>query len=317
MTTDRPRRWRPEGGRQSSKLRLAGNRRYFSEPRLPPSVGDRQPNIGDLVEEAMTAALSGEARVDETFGEYSPLFGFCRSAVMQEGRLLEIAIERAIRATPGLSLLPARPMPIVPAAQEMLKRTPAVAIKGVRFPSRVHATETYKPDLFIINGTRHSGLILDVKRNLSSHRPQDIDRLRFRMLAVASIAPEWVAEHRGPLLVEIETAIVDGADEMSDHERGVFRLSEIDDLLGTSGAAKSIRGVREQFSRQVQDELARRCLALATPPTTTKAAGCLDEPRAHSAGDKDSTDAATPLESFAVDTEPPRRFGYARRPSLH
>ena len=83
-------------------------------------------------------------------------------------------------------------LPIVPAAQEMLKRTPADEIKGVPFPSRVHSTETYKPDLFVVNRTKHSGLILDIKRSLGSYRPQEVDRLRFRMLAVAAIAPEWV-----------------------------------------------------------------------------------------------------------------------------
>ena len=74
----------------------------------------------------------------------------------------------------------------------MLKRTPADEIKGVPFPSRVHSTETYKPDLFVVNRTKHSGLILDIKRSLGSCRPQEVDRLRFRMLAVAAIAPEWV-----------------------------------------------------------------------------------------------------------------------------
>ncbi|ESW95653.1 hypothetical protein X769_28285 [Mesorhizobium sp. LSJC268A00] len=82
------------------------------------------------------------------------------------------------------------------------------------------------------------------------------------MLAVAAIAPEWLAEHQGPLLVKIETAIVDGADLGSDPERGVFRLSEIDDLLESEGAADSIRRVREAFSGRVQDELAHRCRTL-------------------------------------------------------
>ncbi|MER8764361.1 hypothetical protein [Mesorhizobium sp. M0968] len=101
-----------------------------------------------------------------------------------------------------------------------------------------------------------SRLILDIKRSLGSYRPQEADRLRFRMLAVAAIAPEWVAEHQGPLLVKIETAIVDGADQVSDPERGVFRLSEIDELLESEGAADSIRQFREAFSGRVQDELA-------------------------------------------------------------
>jgi hypothetical protein len=175
---------------------------------------------------------------------------------MQEGRLLEDSIAMAVRRHPDLVLLPPKPMPIVPAAQEMLKRTPADQLKGVRVPARVHATETYRPDLFIVNRTRHSGLILDIKRSLASYRPQEIDRLRFRMLAVAAVAAEWVAEHQHTLLVEVETAIIDGADEVSDPERGVFRLSEIDLLLEIEGAAASISRVRQAFSSRVRAELA-------------------------------------------------------------
>jgi hypothetical protein len=268
-----------------------------------------------LVDAAMKAALAGEVRDDDTFGEYASLFGFFRSAVMQEGRLLEAAIERATQENPDLKLLPTKPMPIVPAAQEMLKRTPSDEIKGVRFPSRVHATETYKPDLFVVNCETHSGLILDIKRSLGSYRPQEVDRLHFRMLAVAAIAPEWVAEHQGPLLVKIETAIVDGADELSDPERGVFRLSEIDDLFETDGAAEFVRDVRDAFSRRVQDELARRCRMLVgnpvepdrIPDAENLAADDHSSPRAEPAS-------VIPLQT-PVTAQP--RFGYARRPNLH
>jgi hypothetical protein len=126
------------------------------------------------------------------------------------------------------------------------------------------------------------------------------------MLAVAAIAPEWVAEHQGPLLVKIETAIVDGADEMSDHDRGVFRLSEIDDLLETDGAAESIR--------RVQDELAHRCRTLAGGDVES---GKL--PDANPSADDpvppaDELASVVPLQ--APVTQQPR-FGYARRPGLH
>jgi hypothetical protein len=162
---------------------------------VPPGSSDN--DINRLVDEAMKAALAGEGRDDITFGQYAPLFGFFRSAVMQEGRLLEMAIELAVQKTPDLKLLPTKPMPIVPAAQEMLKRTPPQEIQGIRFPAKVYSKESYKPDLFVVNRTKHSGLILDIKRSLGSYRPQEVDRLRFRMLAVAAIAPEWVAEHQG------------------------------------------------------------------------------------------------------------------------
>jgi len=312
MRIDRGHFRRSEGTRRSSTVRLAGYRRHFRQSAafLPSGRSD----IDRLVEEAMKAALAGEGRDDITFGEYASLFGFFRSAVMQEGRLLEMAIEQAVQKNPDLKLLPAKPMPIVPAAQEMLKRTPSEEIKGVRFPARVHATESYKPDLFVANSTTHSGLILDIKRSLGSYGPQQLDRLRFRMLAIAAIAPEWVAEHQGPLLVRIETAIVDGADEMSDPERGVFRISEIDELLETEGAAEFIRQVREAFSGRVQDELARRCRTLAGDPVET----CRLPNANPSANDPEppSDELASVIPLHAPVMEQPR-FGYARRPGLH
>ncbi|MER9481935.1 hypothetical protein NKI74_21400 [Mesorhizobium sp. M0494] len=105
----------------------------------------------------MNAALAVEVRRDITFGEYASLFGFIRSTVMHESRLLELAIGQAVQKNPDLKLLPTTAMPIVPVAQEMLKREPSDEIKGVRFPSRVHSNETYKPDLFAVNRTKHSG----------------------------------------------------------------------------------------------------------------------------------------------------------------
>ena len=310
-------RWhgrRPEGARGSSVARSAGYRRHCRRVGSQAPKVSHQDDVGFLVDEAMKAALAGETREDSTFGDYASVFGFCRSAVMQEGRLLEDSIAQAVRRHPDLMLLPPKPMPIVPAAQEMLKRTPSDEIKGIRFPSRVHATESYRPDLFVVNRAKHSGLILDIKRSLLSYRPQEVDRLRFRMLAVAAIASEWIAENRGPLLVAVETAIVDGADEISDHERGVFRLSEIDELLGTDGTAGFIGQVREGFSRRVQEELERRCRTVLGHPVRGGPSAAAMNPLTQSAE-------VSPLgaEVIGMKAAGPteRRFGYAQRPSLH
>lgn len=314
MGTDKWHGRRPEGARGSSVASLAGYRRHSQKVDTPTHHDSLPTDVGSLVDDAMVAALAGETRCDNTFGDYAPVFGFCRSAVMQEGRLLEDAIAMAVRLHPDLMLLPPKPMPIVPAAQEMLKRTPSDEIKGIRFPSRVHATASYRPDLIVVNRLRHSALILDIKRSLTSYRPQEVDRLRFRMLAVAAIASEWIADNRGPLLVTVETAIVDGADEMSDGDRGVFRLSEIDDLLGTNGIAGFVGQVREGFSMRVQKELALRCrTALGQPregapaPSASYPSGPPDE--ASPFGEEVIT------KNAAGSTE--RRFGYARRPGLH
>lgn len=314
MRTDRWHSRRPEGARDKSTAMLSGYRRHFRQgvensPPKPLFV-----ETDRLVEEAIQSALAGEVRGDATFGEYASLFGFFRSAVMQEGRLLEVAIAHAIEREPHLKLLTTKPMPIVPAAQEMLKRTPSDEIKGIRFSARVHSTETYRPDIFVVHRTKHSGLILDIKRSLGSYRPQEVDRLRFRMLAVASIASEWVAENRGPLLVEIETAIVDGADTVSDHERGVFRLSEIDMLLETDGVAAFVMEVREAYSQRVQAELSRRCRELEVSPPDPKPENPVTNPVNGAPILAVPNDlAAVPLKVLGAE----RRFGYARRANLH
>jgi hypothetical protein len=314
MEIDRGHWRRPEGERRALKARLEGCRRHSGQGAIPgPHPQTETADSDRLVDEAITAALAAEAREDVTFGEYAPLFGFFRSAVMQEGGLVELAVEQAIRRDPNLALLPVKPMPIVPAAQEMLKRPPADQLKGIRVPARVHATETYRPDLFIVNRLRHSGLILDIKRSLASYRPQEIDRLRFKMLAVAAIAPEWVAEHQRTLLVEIETAIIDGADEISDPERGVFRLSEIDMLLEIEGAAESINKVRQAFPRRVQAELARRCQILGKEQLDALLAESIRHP-AEPTAMPSVEDSPTVVPLSASGARP--RFGYARCPGM-
>ena len=311
-------RWhgrRPEGARGGSVARLAGYRRHFRGiGGAPPETQSPHPEADALVEEAMQSALAGVSKQDSTFGDYASLFGFFRSAVMQEGRLLEDSIARCVEGHATLKLLPTKPIPVVPAARELLKRTSPDDMKGIRLPARVHATESYKPDLFVMNRQKHSALILDVKRSLGSYRPQEIERLRERMLAAASIASEWLVENRGPVVVELEVAILDGADEVADHERGLFRLSEIDSLLETEGTAAFVRQVREGFSKRVQEELGRRCRSLAGPPTGVEfSAATLTSP----------AEVPDRLAEFGwdirhpADAVPQRRFGYARRSGLH
>jgi len=261
-----------------------------------------------LASALVKAAQAGSPRADATFGPYASLFGFLHSSAMQEGRLLELAIADVAQTNPNLRILRPGTLPINPSALDMLERTSPEAVKGVRFSPHVYSDKGYKPDLFIVDQATHIGLLLDVKRNLGSHRGQDIEELSARMLAAAYSAGEWIAQRRGPVLVKVETAIIDGADELSDPDRGVFRLSEIDCLLGTEGAAESIYQTRVLFAEKVQAELHRRCCELVQNEDgrrgLTIVASSASE--AHSGiRDARQTHDGTP------------RFGYARRPGLH
>lgn len=87
MRIDRWHGRRPEGTRGNSVARLAGYRRHSRQLGPPIPKPSHQADVGALVNAAITVALTGETREDRTFGDYASVFGFCRSAVMQEGRL--------------------------------------------------------------------------------------------------------------------------------------------------------------------------------------------------------------------------------------
>ncbi|MDX8527016.1 hypothetical protein RFM68_21170 [Mesorhizobium sp. MSK_1335] len=100
---------------------------------------------------------------------------------------------------------------------------------------------------------------MDVKRAVSSYGENRLEALRLRMMAVAAIASSWLGERQGPVLVEVGTAIIDGADEISAPDKGVFALSEIGDLLEVEGADEAMKHLRAMFARRVQAELESQC----------------------------------------------------------
>jgi len=233
------------------------------------SIADLESEFDSMIDKAMRAIIAYEPHPDRIFGKYSELVSVARSVAFHEGKLLEWGIAAIARRNPDLAILPAdRPMPIVAAAIELLKKNEWREIQGIRLPSEVHANKTYTPDLFIANRARHSGLIIDVKRSLGSYAESKLEGLRFRMLAVAAIASSWLSERQGPVLVEVGTAIIDGADVASDHEKGVFKISEIGDLLEIDGAGDAMTRLRDMFAERVQHALEAQCrkvIDAATP----------------------------------------------------
>ncbi|OPH83123.1 hypothetical protein [Nitrobacter vulgaris] len=224
------------------------------------SISDLEPEFKSMVDKAIQAIVAYEPNPDRIFGKYSELASVARSVAFHEGKLLEWGIAAIAKCNPDLVILPPdRPMPIVPAAIQLLKKNEWREIQGIRLPSEVHANRTYTPDLFIANRARHAGLIIDVKRSLGSYAESKLEDLRFRMLAVAAIASSWLSERQGPILVEVGTAIIDGADISSDHEKGVFKLSEIGDLLEVDEAGDAMTRLRDMFAARVQQELESQC----------------------------------------------------------
>jgi hypothetical protein len=250
-------RLQQSGAIMTNRTALSGGSRSFA---CTASIGDLEPDFYALIDRTMQTIRAGIPRPDKVFGEYSAIVSLARSVAYHEGKLLELGVGRIVGCNRDLMLLPTdRAMPIVPAAIELLKRNDWSSLKGIRLPSEVHSTQSYTPDLFIANRKRHSGLIIDVKRSLASYAETQLEALRFRMLAVAAIASSWVGERQGPVLVDVGTAIIDGADEVSDHEKGVFSMSEIGDLLEVDGAGAAMAHLRTMFAERVQEELGHQC----------------------------------------------------------
>lgn len=227
------------------------------------SVADLEQQFQSMTDKALGAIVAYQSNPDRIFGQYAEFVSVVRSVAFHEGRLLEAGIAAIARCNPDLAILPGdRPMPIVPAAIELLRKNEWHEIQGIRLPSEVHASKTYKPDLFVANRARHSGLIIDVKRSLGSYTESRLEELRFKMLAVAAIASSWLGERQGPVLVDIGIAIIDGSDTSSDHGKGVFKISEIGDLFEVSGADDAMTRLREIFARRVQRELDIQCQKL-------------------------------------------------------
>lgn len=244
-----------------------------------------------LVEETIDAITRGEDRPDAVFGDFAAVVSLARSVAFHEGAMLETALERLVALLPHLDRVPARAMPVVPAALEALKRNAWGDLQGIRLESRVHAPSTYTPDLLIVNRTTRQLLILDLKRSLASYSEHRLNRLRQRMMAVAMIGVDWLYQQGVNLAIDdVVIAIIDCANEARQPSKGVFSLDEIDGLVGAAGIVAAINRLRAAFATSVQAELASACgMALRGSKVRTTGFGTLHTSPTPEHADPDDT----------------------------
>ncbi|KQZ21695.1 hypothetical protein ASD50_05035 [Mesorhizobium sp. Root552] len=79
-------------------------------------------------------------------------------------------------------------------------------------------------------------------------------------MAAALIGADWLyVECKAPPVSDVGIAIVDGADEASDPDRGAFGLAGIGELLEVTGAGEALGCLRTMFAVRVRAELERQC----------------------------------------------------------
>lgn len=227
-----------------------------------------QTDLEILIDKAIAAIADGEPADDEILGHYVHVASLVRAISFREGKLLEQAVERLSKANPDLVVLTQSiKLPLVKTAIEAIAGNAWHDLDGIKLDSEAPAKGSYTPDLIVVNRARHSASILDLKRSLASYGDTGrLEELKAKMMAAAMILPDWLYKTQKRLMVDtVGVAIVDGASRPSNHELGIWALSEIDDLLEIDGAAACMAELRRRFGIRVQQLLeaeARKALGL-------------------------------------------------------
>ena len=175
-------------------------------------------------------------------------------------------------------------------------------LEGVCFDADMGTERTYKPDLVIVNRRTRKVLVIDLKRSLAAFGDSTrLADLKARMMAASLVLPDFLYKrHKRLSITDVDIAVIDGASRKSDHTQGIWKLTEIDDLLGLPGAAAAMERLRSTFGERVRALIERRALAalgLQKPsPTTSGTAsnrpGKHDGPQVGKAGQANDLQAA-------------------------
>jgi len=227
-----------------------------------------------LIDEAMTAIERGPYIPDEVLGRYAPLASLLRSVSSHEGRLLERGLAVVAGLHPDLQVLgkPVK-LPLVHAAVQAISTNRWEVLEGVCFDADAGTEGTYSPDLVILNRKTRRALVIDLKRSLAAYGASALADLKTRMMAAGLVLPDFLYKrHKRLSITAVDIAVIDGASRKSDHAQGIWKLAELDDLLGLPGAAAAMERLRSTFGERARALIERRefaALGLQTSSPTT------------------------------------------------
>lgn len=208
-----------------------------------------------LLDDAMTSIEMGLSIPDQVLGRYAPLASLLRSVSFHEGRLLERALAVVAALHPDLEVL-GKPLklPLVQAAMQAISTNTWDVLEGVCFDADASTEGTYRPDLVILNRKTRKALIIDLKRSLAAYGASTrLADLKTRMMAAGLVLPDFLYKrHKRLSIGHVDIAVIDGASRSSDHGKGIWKLSELDELLDLPGAAAAMERLRSTFGDRVR-----------------------------------------------------------------
>ena len=245
-------------------------------PKSNPAVLDLsgvQAPFDGLIDDAMTAIEKGAHIPDQVLGHYAPLASLLRSVSFHEGRLLERGLAVVAALHPDLQVL-GKPLklPLVEAAVQAISTNLWDVLEGVCFDCEIGTERTYKPDLIILNRKTRKALVIDLKRSLAAYSDSTLADLTSRMMATGLILPDFLYKrHKRLSITDVDIAVIDGASRKSNHDQGIWKLTEVDELLDLPGAAAAMERLRSTFGERVRtliEHWALGALGLQQPSPT-------------------------------------------------
>lgn len=227
-----------------------------------------------VIDDAMAAIEQGPSLPDQVLGRYASLASLLRSVSFHEGRLLEKGLAVVAAFHPDLEVL-GKPLklPLVEAAVQAISTNRWEVLDGVCFDADAGTKGTYRPDLVIVNRKTRKAFVIDLKRSLAAYGDSTLADLTSRMMATGLVLPDFLYKrHKRLSITNVDIAVIDGASRKSDHAQGIWKLGELDDLLGLPGAAAAMERLRSTFGERVRALIERRALGalgLQKPPPTT------------------------------------------------
>ncbi|WP_052637089.1 hypothetical protein [Pseudorhizobium banfieldiae] len=257
---------------QAVPSNLSSRSRPASHPTVPDLSGEHALFDG-LIEDAMTAIEKGPSVPDQVLGRYAPLASLLRSVSFHEGRLLERGLAVVAALHPDLQVL-GKPLklPLVEAAVQAISTNRWEVLDGVCFDADAGTKGTYRPDLVIVNRKTRKAFVIDLKRSLAAYGDSTLADLTSRMMATGLVLPDFLYKrHKRLSITSVDIAVIDGASRKSDHTQGIWKLGELDDLLGLPGAAAAMEHLRSTFGERVRaliESQALGALGLQQPSPT-------------------------------------------------
>ena len=258
---------------QTIPVDLSSRSRGPKSCRKVPDLCGEHAAFDGLIDDAMTAIEKGPYIPDQVLGRYAPLASLLRSVSFHEGRLLERGLAVVAALHPDLEVL-GKPLklPLVEAAVQAISTNRWEVLDGICFDADAGTKGTYRPDLVIVNRKTRKAFVIDLKRSLAAYGESTLADLTSRMMATGLVLPDFVYKrHKRLSISHVDIAVIDGSSRKSDHGKGIWKLSELDDLFGLPGAAAAMERLRSTFGERVRALIERQALAalgLQKPPPT-------------------------------------------------